>query len=133
MSELAMRCPVCKGTTFLPGTEIFDDRYGEPNRYELASCAACDHVATAPRLRESDLPGLYGTYYPRKSISADDVAREADKAKHAFAGLVRWWNGTDNQGQYSVRAGEALLDVGCGSGTSLLEAKELGARAFGKF
>lgn len=74
---------------------------------------------------------LYGTYYPRKNISAADVALEAGKVQGAFAGLVRWWNGTNNQGQYSVRAGETLLDVGCGSGTSLLEAKALGAMAFG--
>lgn len=131
MSELTMRCPVCEGATFFPGAEIFDDRYGEPNCYQLARCAGCGHVATAPRLRESDLPGLYGTYYPRKNISADDVALEAGKAKRAFAGVVRWWNGTDNQGQYSVRPGEVMLDVGCGSGTSLLEAKTLGATAFG--
>lgn len=131
MSELTMRCPVCEGITFFPGAEIFDDRYGEPNRYQLAHCAACGHVATAPRLRESDLPGLYGNYYPRKNIGADDVAREADKAKRVLASWVRWWNGTDNQGQYSVRAGELMLDVGCGSGTSLLEAKALGATAFG--
>ena len=131
ISELAMGCPVCKGTTFLLGIEIFDDRYGEPNFYHLASCATCGHMATAPRLRDSDLPGLYGTYYPRKNISAADVTREADKAKRAFAGLTRWWNGTNNQGQYSVCVGEVMLDVGCGSGTSLLEAKALGAMAFG--
>lgn len=131
MSELTMRCPVCESNTFFPGAEIFDDRYGEPNRYQLAHCAACGHLATAPRLRESDLPGLYGNYYPRKNIGADDVAREAGKVKRVFAGWVRWWNGSDNQGQYSVRSGELMLDVGCGSGTSLLEAKALGATAFG--
>ena len=131
MSERAMRCPVCEGITFSPGSEVFDDRYGEPNRYQLANCTACGHVATAPRLRESDLPGLYGNYYPRKSISADDVVYEAGKANGTFAGLVRWWDGTDNQGQYSVRSGETILDVGCGSGTSLLEANALGAMAFG--
>jgi SAM-dependent methyltransferase len=131
MSRLTMRCPVCEGITFFSGAEIFDDRYGEPNRYHLAHCASCGHVATAPRLRESDLPSLYGTYYPRKNISTDDVIHETAKVKHSFAGLVRWWNGTDNQGQYSVRVGETMLDVGCGNGTSLLEAKALGAKAFG--
>ena len=30
-----------------------------------------------------------------------------------------------------VRPGEVMLDVGCGSGVSLLEAKALGATAFG--
>jgi 2-polyprenyl-3-methyl-5-hydroxy-6-metoxy-1,4-benzoquinol methylase len=131
MPELTIRCPVCEGICFFPETEIFDDRYGEPNRYQLARCGVCGHLATAPRLRELDLPGLYGTYYPRRNISAHDVAHEAAKAKRGFACLVRWWNGTDNQGQYSVRAGETMLDVGCGSGTSLLEAKALGATAFG--
>lgn len=128
---LSMRCPVCGGNAFAPGPEIYDDRYGEPNGYQLARCEGCGHTATAPRLRESDLPALYGTYYPRKNISADDVAYEAAKAGRPFAGLIRWWNGTDNQGQYSARAGENLLDVGCGSGVSLLEAKARGATAFG--
>jgi 2-polyprenyl-3-methyl-5-hydroxy-6-metoxy-1,4-benzoquinol methylase len=131
MSKTAMRCPVC-GSDILPlGCKVFDDRYGEPNLYQLARCYACGHVATAPRLQESDLPALYSTYYPRKKVAAVDVACEAAKASLAFAGLVRWWNGTDNQGQYGVRAGETMLDVGCGSGTSLLEAKALGATAVG--
>lgn len=131
MSVIKMHCPVCQGDSFLAAVEMFDDRYGEPNRYQLASCTSCGHVATAPRLSESDLPNLYGTYYPRKSIGVADVAQEALKVSRAFAGLVRWWNGTGNQGQYRVRAGETLLDVGCGSGTSLLEAKALGATAYG--
>lgn len=131
MFVISMRCPVCEGNIFDAGTEIFDDRYGEPNHYQLAQCAGCGHTATAPRLREADLPALYGTYYPRKNIGADDVIRDAAKARRPFAKLLRWLNGTDNQGQYSVRAGEAMLDVGCGSGVSLLEAKALGATAFG--
>jgi len=130
-AELSMRCPVCKGNAFSPGPEMFDDRYGEPNRYQLARCNGCGHTATTPRLRESDLPALYGIYYPRKSISANDVVCEAAKARCFFAGLVRWWNGTNNQGQYSVNSGETMLDVGCGSGVSLIEAKALGATAFG--
>lgn len=131
MSKLAMRCPVCEDGAFFPGAEVFDDRYGEPNRYQLARCCACGHVATAPRLHESDLPALYGTYYPRANIDANDVIREAAKTKYAFARFIRWWNGTDNQGQYNVRPGEVMLDVGCGSGVSLLEAQALGGTAFG--
>jgi SAM-dependent methyltransferase len=129
--SVSMRCPVCEGNAFVPGSEIFDDRYGEPNRYQLARCESCGHMATAPRLRESDLPALYGTYYPRKSIVAADVSSQAAKVRRPFAGFARWWNGTDNQGQYSVRSGEIMLDVGCGSGVSLLEAKALGATTFG--
>lgn len=126
-----LRCPVCAGSGFDTGPEVFDDRYGEPNCYQLARCRSCGHLATAPRLREADLPALYGTYYPRKNISVDDVARDADKIRRPFARFARWWNGTDNQGQYGVRGGEAMLDVGCGSGVSLLEGQALGAVVFG--
>lgn len=131
MALISMRCPVCEGNAFESEMEIFDDRYGEPNRYRLARCGECGHLATAPRLSEDDLPGLYGGYYPRKKISGDDIRRQASECQNLLANLRRWWNGTDNQGQYSVRPGEVMLDVGCGSGTSLLEAKMLGAIAFG--
>jgi SAM-dependent methyltransferase len=131
MSAISMRCPVCDCNTFVASAEIFDDRYGEPNRYQLARCCECGHLATTPRLREAELSALYGNYYPRKRISAEDVGREAAQVQLPLAGLLRWWNGTDNQGQYSVRAGEVMLDIGCGSGASLLEVQALGASAFG--
>jgi len=129
--RIAMRCPVCQGQGFAPGPSLFDDRYGNPRQFQLASCTQCGHQATAPRLSEADLPHLYSTYYPRKKITASQVASEAQKAIHGLATLKRWWTGTDNQGQYRVRPGQAMLDVGCGSGSSLLEAQALGARAFG--
>ncbi len=130
-TSLQMRCPVCNGQSFQAGPQIFDDRYGQAHIFNLASCKNCRHLATAPRLSESDLPALYGTYYPRKAINAAQVAQEAAKILKPQAALRRWWNGTDNQGQYSVRAGQSMLDVGCGSGCSLLEAQALGAKAFG--
>jgi SAM-dependent methyltransferase len=131
MTEVLMRCPVCSSEKFSLKDIIFDDRYGEPNIYYLAQCVVCKHLATYPRLNELDLPSLYGKYYPRKNISAEEVAFEASKVKKPFAKLLRWWNGTDNQGQYCIKPGQLMLDVGCGSGTSLLEAKSMGAQAFG--
>ncbi|MCK9387003.1 MAG: class I SAM-dependent methyltransferase [Sulfuritalea sp.] len=130
-AALVMRCPVCEGSQFQPGPEVFDDRYGEPNRYQLARCSHCGHLATAPRLAESELSTLYGTYYPRKGINPADVRRDAAAVTRPLARLSRWSRGVDNQGQYRVRAGETMLDVGCGSGVSLLEAQALGASVFG--
>jgi 2-polyprenyl-3-methyl-5-hydroxy-6-metoxy-1,4-benzoquinol methylase len=131
MVGVFMHCPVCDGDSFVPGREVFDDRYGEPHLYRLAYCAGCGHIATTPRLKEADLPSLYGAYYPRKKINAGAIIREATGVEQSFSSLKRWWNGTDNQGQYDARAGEVVLDVGCGSGASLLEARALGATAFG--
>ena len=100
------RCPVCHFDTVSLGKEVFDDRYGEPNLYCLATCKRCGHLTTAPRLRQSDLPTLYSTYYPRKFIDAGDVANEGARVTRPFADFLRWLNGTNNQGQYRVRAGQ---------------------------
>lgn len=127
----ATHCPVCGGTEYSSGRLAFDDRYGHPGSFHLAECGNCGHLMTMPRLTEQDLPNLYGTYYPRKSLSPESVAEQASAIRRPFARLRRWWMGTDNQGQYTARQGEKVLDVGCGSGASLLEARVLGAQAYG--
>jgi hypothetical protein len=76
--------PLCQGEAFLLEVKSFDDRYGEPNA--LACCGACGYLASAPRLREFDLPTLYGTYNPHKNIGANVVVFEAAKVTRAFAG-----------------------------------------------
>jgi 2-polyprenyl-3-methyl-5-hydroxy-6-metoxy-1,4-benzoquinol methylase len=124
-------CPVCKSDHFSNVAEVFDDRYGHPGEFRLVRCDHCDHLMTSPQLRESDLPVLYGTYYPRKLITAESVVEQATGVANWSAKWKRWLSGTDNQGQYGVRAGERLLDIGCGSGVSLLEAQSLGAQVWG--
>jgi SAM-dependent methyltransferase len=124
-------CPVCKGKFFTVGAELFDDRYGHPGKFRLVRCNRCGHLMTSPQLVESDLPSLYGKYYPRKGISSESVAVQAQGAAKLSKIWMRWLSGTDNQGHYSVRAGERMLDIGCGSGLSLLEAQHMGADVWG--
>ncbi len=124
-------CPVCEGSDSVVLREACDDRYGQPDLFALVVCKQCGHCMTAPRLQESDFGTLYGTYYPRKHAVAADIRREASRAVMRFARVKRWWMGADNQGQYSVRRGESMLDIGCGSGLSLMEAQALGAQACG--
>lgn len=126
-----MKCPVCERSETAFIREAYDDRYGQPDLFSLVRCVHCGHVMTAPRLRESDLGALYSTYYPRKHVNVEDLRREAACSVKSFARVRRWWAGTDNQGQYAVRPGELMLDIGCGSGLSLLEARALGAEVRG--
>lgn len=115
----------------MPGRTVFDDRYGDPDLFRLVTCDACGHIMTEPPLSEADLPALYSTYYPRREESVDGIRRQAAHLKRPLASILRWLMGTDNQGQYLVRPGDRVLDVGCGSGLSVLEARLLGADARG--
>ena len=124
-------CPVCGCYRNLLDQEVYDDRYGHPDLFKLVRCSDCGHLMTRPSLVESDLANLYGTYYPRKNITSEQVTAQAAKVRRAFSGVRRWLMGVDNQGQYSARPGEKMLDVGCGSGLSLLEAKAMGVDAWG--
>lgn len=130
-SEFTPVCPVCCGHDASFYQDVFDDRYGHPGLFELVRCSNCSHLMTRPSLSESDLAHLYGTYYPRKNITSEQVTAQAAKVRQVFGGVRRWLTGVDNQGQYSARPGEKMLDVGCGSGLSLLEAKAMGIEAWG--
>lgn len=126
-----MVCPVCVGTGTAVVRQAYDDRYGQPTLFTLVRCVHCSHTMTSPRLVESDLGALYSTYYPRKHVDIENLRHEANRVTAPLARFWRWCAGTDNQGQYSVKPGERMLDIGCGSGLSLLEAQALGAEAWG--
>jgi SAM-dependent methyltransferase len=108
-----------------------DDRYGCPDSFALVRCKGCGHTMTSPSLTEAELPALYSRYYPRKQTDTSALLNDAAMVGSTRARLSRWLSGSDNQGQYRVRPGQFMLDVGCGSGLSLLEAARLGAQAFG--
>ena len=124
-------CPVCNSKEQIPTSNIFDDRYGCPEMFNLMCCVNCGHMMTSPAVQEEQLGALYSTYYPRKHVVTSDLLHTASTAALRSTKLKRWWSGTNNQGQYRVSCGQVMLDVGCGSGLSLLEAKELGAEVFG--
>ncbi|WGD55363.1 class I SAM-dependent methyltransferase [Bradyrhizobium sp. CB1650] len=82
-------------------------------------------------LREEDLPTLYSRYYPRRNVDLKAIKREADAVLAAGAEHKRHREGSDNQGQYLVKPGQKVLDIGCGSCVSLIEVRNLGGKAWG--
>lgn len=131
MTDPFFPCVVC-GSRMSPFIErIWDDRYGCPGEFAIVKCSACGQMMTVPPLAEAELPGLYSTYYPRRSIDFAALEAEATLVLRPLARLRRWLNGTDNQGHYLARPGQEVLDIGCGSCLSLLEMRHLGVDAYG--
>ncbi len=126
-----MKCPICDTSEFKKVFNLFDDRYGEPNLYSIKECVKCGHFCTFPRIKNENLSDLYGNYYPRKNINIESILDEAKNESKKYSSFFRWLKGTNNQGQFYARKNDLFLDIGCGSGVSLIEAKNLGAKAFG--
>ena len=126
-----MRCPICDNSIFKNLFNLHDDRYGEPNLYSIKECKECGHYCTSPRIKNKSLANLYGTFYPRKNIDLKSIVQEAQNERYKFSRFLRWLKGTNNQGQFYAKKDDLFLDIGCGSGVSLLEAENLGAKAFG--
>src|ERR1700750_2749464 len=111
--------------------ESRDDRCGAPCIFSILKCVSCGQMVTSPTLAESDLPALYSRYYPRRNPDFAALRKEADAVLQEGAARRRYLEGTDNQGQYLVRPGQRVLDIGCGSCVSLLEVRNLGGESWG--
>lgn len=131
MKNNVTNCIVCGSLTEVYIDTIWDDRYGCPGVFSILECRCCGQMITGPRLKESDLPELYSTYYPRRDIDYKALERESALVTKKYGRFKRWLAGTDNQGHYLAKPGQRVLDIGCGSCLSLLELKRLGAESYG--
>jgi len=131
MSFTVNTCIACSDVMSPLYESMFDDRYGYPGYFNIHRCSSCKQSQTTPLLRDEDLPGLYGNYYPRREIDIEALQRKVGNLSSPEEIKKRRRNGTDNQGQYKAQPGMRVLDYGCGAGASLLEIEALGAEAYG--
>jgi SAM-dependent methyltransferase len=124
-------CIACGSSIAVFIDRIWDDRYGYSGEFSVLQCKSCGQMVTVPRLTESDLPSLYGQYYPRRNIDFDALENESSLVGKKNSRFKRWLAGTDNQGHYLAKPGQRVLDIGCGSCLSLLELRNLGVEPFG--
>jgi len=147
-------CAVCGGNSADPVWATPDRAFAVPGHYTVARCRSCGFLYQRPRVRDEHLAACYPDHYPRHqepsprtplkgSPSRQRAARWALACGLGYEALrdqsislatrlrgrrllrkIRWscppWLGA---GRY--------LDVGCGSGSSLAVARQLGWRVAG--
>jgi 2-polyprenyl-3-methyl-5-hydroxy-6-metoxy-1,4-benzoquinol methylase len=124
-------CICCGKPLFLYFDQLKDDRYGHPDTFSILRCYECGYMGTSPRLIESDLSNLYSSYYPRKHVDFDGLENIAGYRDTWFSKLRDWYFGTNNQGQKFALKYQKVLDIGCGSCSSLLEMRRRGVLCWG--
>jgi 2-polyprenyl-3-methyl-5-hydroxy-6-metoxy-1,4-benzoquinol methylase len=126
-----MKCKICKGALRIFQKELYDDRHGYPGKFDVFICEKCGFGQLEPQLKDSAISDLYTNYYPRNGIAVQSIKDSIEFKKGILNKICRWFSGTNNVCHYHVKPGMKVLDIGCGSGVSLLEMKEMGVDAYG--
>lgn len=119
-------CIICQKpvTKFLDN--LFDSRYGAIGHYTIYKCKNCGFGQTYPRLKKEQIGDFYADHYPLSKINEDEVVKmgsDISKFKRRLFG--------NNIGYFCITPGAKVLDIGSGSGASLLEIQKLGGEAYG--
>lgn len=121
------KCILCGGKTTLLYKDLFDDRYSAPGLYDIYKCPKCGFGRTNPELKNKEIGKFYKKYYPLSRFTSKQVEDGAKIPSNPLS----WLSGTDNTSHWHIQRGNDVLDIGSGSGVSLLEIQMLGANAFG--
>lgn len=61
--EVISKCPLCESNRVRFYFDKFDDRYGQPDVFNLYHCSRCDTVFIGNRIMEDEYSALYSKYY----------------------------------------------------------------------
>jgi 2-polyprenyl-3-methyl-5-hydroxy-6-metoxy-1,4-benzoquinol methylase len=120
-------CILCHKKVKLAYQNLYDDRYGAPGRYTVYQCSSCGFGRLFPNLGKQEIGRFYAKYYPLASQTSESVKNSVRIPNQIGA----WLRGINKTAHRHIRSGSTVLDIGCGSGISLLEIEKLGGSAFG--
>lgn len=123
-----MKCKICRNNLSPWKENLFDDRHGYPDNFDVYKCSNCGFGQTYPQISAAKISKIYAKYYPWKKTDISKIKARDFVKPHPF---TIWRKGLFINGQYLVKPGSKVLDVGCGLGHSLLELKSIGCKAYG--
>lgn len=120
-------CIICGLKNHILYRGLYDDRFGAHGFYSVYRCSKCGFGRTDPALGKGEIGEFYKRHYPLLALSADVVKSSAV----VWPMFAAWLAGVGNIAHRHIKKGSDVLDVGSGSGESLLEIEKMGAGAFG--
>ncbi|MEJ0075800.1 MAG: class I SAM-dependent methyltransferase [Alphaproteobacteria bacterium] len=113
-----VRCPVCRADQFAPRLTI--------KGMAIEACGSCGLLVQNPQPSDEQLTAIYGSNYFIGSSENDRLGAQFDLVKRATAALQ-----LEEIAVYLRKRGQiadrmSLLEIGCGHGNMLLEARDRG-------
>lgn len=117
-------CPICTSANVAHDFAGHTTRNpADPARWSVSRCADCNHRFVSPQPKWDELSPYYSSSY--------SPYRAAHGMTEPFTTTVGRARKTGVYRHVSIKPGMRILDVGCGGGSFLRVARELGAHAFG--
>lgn len=120
-------CPYCHHKSKLIQTGLYDDRYGAPGQHNVYQCRQCGYGQTLPGLTKSSIGNFYKRYYPLNHVNLKTLVSHPQPP----TSVLRWILGLGHTCHWHTKPGMKVLDIGSGSGRSLIEINAMGGDAYG--
>lgn len=117
-------CPVCGSTENKNVLTHYDDRYGQPDLYDVLECQnqLCQLSFLKQPVADKDLSDLYSKYYHHRNV-IKNLPKVLDCCKQGLKRVRDFIYNNDNL--YSrIQHTKRVLDVGCGYGPSVFFLKK---------
>lgn len=120
-------CIICHRPTGPIYNNLYDDRYGAIGKHAIYRCVSCGFGRTIPGLSIDKISKFYSKYYPLLSVNPSLLK----KSVHIPSKVMLWLKGNDNTAHFHIKPDSTVLDIGSGTGLSLLEIERIGGKAYG--
>lgn len=111
-------CPICRSSRSEPVLSHYDDRYGQPDLFDVVVCRepSCGLAFLKQRVSDEDLSSLYSKYYHHYS-KPKSLSQAVDQFRNVLKSIRDCLFNSDSLCT-RMKRGQRVLDVGCGYGPS---------------